>query len=253
MNIILEAHRGVSNEYPENTVCALRAAVRLGYGMIEVDTKFTSDNRCVLLHDHTLNRTGRTADGQMLPENSAVCDWTFDRLRSLDFGVWRGGQFAGEPIPSLEEALAVALESGVPLKLDNVMWTHTKEQRGIMFDTIEKMNALPVVGFTAGKLEQIRELLTRFPAAYVHFDGVPDDENLAALSKMLPRGQVTVWLRQHNPSTAWCQTPPATEELAEKVRPVASIGLWLLTRPDELERAVALGADIAETDGSLRP
>ena len=253
MSVILEAHRGVSNEYPENTISALRAAVRLGYGMMEVDTKFTSDNRCVLLHDHTLNRTGRTADGQALPENSAVCDWTFDKLRALDFGVWKDERFAGEPIPSLEEALSVALESGIPLKFDNVMWSHTQEQRAIMFDTIEKMNALPVVGFTAGKTEQIRELLARFPTAYVHYDGVPDDENLAMLAEMLPRNQVTVWLRQHNRSTAWCKTPPATPELAEKVRPVASVGLWLLTLPEELERAAGLGADIAETDGSLRP
>lgn len=34
---ILEAHRGVSTEYPENTLCALRAAARQGYGMVEVD------------------------------------------------------------------------------------------------------------------------------------------------------------------------------------------------------------------------
>ena len=31
---ILEAHRGVSTEYPENTLCALRAAARQGYGMV---------------------------------------------------------------------------------------------------------------------------------------------------------------------------------------------------------------------------
>ena len=253
MSIILEAHRGVSNEYPENTLSALRAAVRLGYGMIEVDTKFTADNRCVLLHDRTLNRTARFADGSTLPDNSAVCDWSFDQLRSLDFGLWKDDRFAGERIPSLEEALSVALESGIPLKFDNVMWTHTEEQRRIMLNTIDQMGALPVDGFTAGKLEQISELLNRFPTAHIHYDGIPDDESLTALSKMLPRDQLTVWLRQHNQSTAWCKTPPATRELAEKGKPVGSMGLWLLTLPEELENASLLGADIAETDGSLRP
>ena len=253
MRVILEAHRGVSNAYPENTLSALRAAVSLGYGMIEADTKFTADNRCILLHDRTLNRTARFPDGSPLPPDSAAADWTFDDIRALDAGVAMNEAFRGERIPSLKEALSVALESGVPLKFDNVMWSHTEAQRAIMLDTVERMNALSVVGFTCGTIEQVRLLLARFPSAHIHFDGVPDDENLSVLSGLLPREQLTVWLRQHNRSTAWCKTPPATRELADKVCPVASIGLWLLTLPEELENAVSLGADIAETDGSLRP
>ena len=65
---ILEAHRGVSTEYPENTLCALRAAARQGYGMVEVDPRFTADGHCVLLHDPTLNRTARNADGTPLSQ-----------------------------------------------------------------------------------------------------------------------------------------------------------------------------------------
>ena len=41
---ILEAHRGVALHYPENTMSAFRAASELGYGMIELDTKFTADD-----------------------------------------------------------------------------------------------------------------------------------------------------------------------------------------------------------------
>lgn len=57
MSYILEAHRGVSAYYPENTLAAFTAAKKLGYGMIELDTKFTADNRCVCLHDKSINRT----------------------------------------------------------------------------------------------------------------------------------------------------------------------------------------------------
>ena len=153
----------------------------------------------------------------------------------------------------LEEVLELAKETGVPLKFDNVMWTHAPHQRAIMLDTIERMGAVRVVGFTAGTIEQVRELIARLPDAKVHFDGTPDSENLTALSKILPREQLTVWLRHHNEHTAWCPTPAATKELADSVRPFAKIGLWLLTKPEELREAEAIGADYAETDGSLKP
>lgn len=253
MNVVLEAHRGVSNEYPENTMSALRAARDLGYGMIEVDTKFTKDDQCILLHDYSLNRTARYEDGRELPADSAVCEWTWEEVRRLDAGSWRGERFRGERIPLLQEALIFAKEARIPLKLDNVMWQHTSKQRNQMYDMIEETGALSVVGFTASKLECISELLERFPKAHVHYDGLPDEKSLEQLGQMLPREQLTVWLRQHNANTAWCQTPAATPELAKSARSVATIGLWLITRPEELVAAERLGADWAETDGSLRP
>jgi len=253
MSIILESHRGLASNYPENTMVAMRAAVSLGYGMIELDTKFTLDNRCVILHDRTLNRTARRTDGSTLPENTLCADSTYDELRTLDFGLWFDKKFAGEPIPTLEDVLALTKESGVPLKFDNVMWSHTPQQRAMMFDTIEKMNVLPNVGFTCGNLNCIRELLVRFPSAYVHYDGIPDTETLAALSQLLPRERLTVWLRYHNEHTSWCQTPPVSAELAATVAPVATIGLWLLTKSEELADAEKLNVQFVETDGSLRP
>ena len=69
-NCILQAHRGVSSDYPENTMVAYYAAVELGYGMIELDARFTKDNRCVMMHDRTLNRTTRNADGT--PHNETI-------------------------------------------------------------------------------------------------------------------------------------------------------------------------------------
>ena len=58
-----QAHRGVSTEYPENTMPAFIAAVEQGYTYIETDPLVTKDNVCVLMHDKTLNRTCRNDDG----------------------------------------------------------------------------------------------------------------------------------------------------------------------------------------------
>ena len=60
---LLQAHRGVSSEYPENTMAAFRASVEQGYDLIELDPKHTADGKFVILHDKTLARTARDADG----------------------------------------------------------------------------------------------------------------------------------------------------------------------------------------------
>ena len=43
----LQAHRGVSYEYPENTMIAYQAAIDQGYGIIELDPKYTADGKIV--------------------------------------------------------------------------------------------------------------------------------------------------------------------------------------------------------------
>ncbi|MGN1128151.1 MAG: glycerophosphodiester phosphodiesterase family protein, partial [Candidatus Flemingiibacterium sp.] len=145
-DLILEAHRGVSNEYPENTLAAFRAAKELGYGMIELDTKFTADDKCIFLHDATLNRTARLADGSELEKETRADSLTLDEIRELDAGIFMGERFKGEKIPTLEEVLDFAGEAGIPLKFDNVLWSHTPGQREIMFSAAESSKA--VCGFT---------------------------------------------------------------------------------------------------------
>ncbi len=50
------AHRGWSGRYPENTLSAIRAALRLGVDMVEVDVHETKDGALVVFHDYRLDR-----------------------------------------------------------------------------------------------------------------------------------------------------------------------------------------------------
>lgn len=50
------AHRGWSGRYPENTIAAVEAAVRLGVDMVEVDVQQTADGALVIFHDYGLRR-----------------------------------------------------------------------------------------------------------------------------------------------------------------------------------------------------
>ena len=251
---ILEAHQGVASEFPGNTLSAFRAAARQGYGMVELDTKFTADGRCVILHDFTVNRTARLPDGSPLPQETPAASLSLSELKQLDFGLVFGERFRGERIPTLEEALEFSLSSGLPLKIDNVIQRHTPEQLAYMFGVIERMDALASVGFTSSDLAFVRELLNRFPAAQIHFDGPVTPENLARLGELVPGEQLTVWLRFDNACTAWNRTPPVSDELSALVRRYGRLGVWLLKEQRELEEAVGrYGAAVVETDGTLKP
>ena len=93
------AHRGASETHPENTLSALREAIRLGAQMIEFDVALTKDGQLVLMHDDTIDRT---TNGK-----GAVANWTLCELKKLDAGTWKNAKFKSERIPTLDEALAI--------------------------------------------------------------------------------------------------------------------------------------------------
>ena len=251
---ILEAHRGVGTEFPENTMPAFRAALEQGYGMIELDTKFTADNRCILHHDATVNRMARTPDGFPLEKDTPVSSLTLAELEELDYGIAKDEKFRGTKVCRIEEVLAFAGENRIPLKFDNVIQRHTEEQLSIFFAAIDASGAADYVQFTANSVEFIKKLLARFPKAQIHYDGAVSAEKLAELGTVVPGDQLTVWLRFDNKHTSWNKTPPVNESLSAMVRQYGRLGVWILDSESELRDAVEkYRADIIETDGRLKP
>ncbi len=91
------AHRGATAYAPENTIAGFDLAVDMKADYIEIDVQRSKDGELVLIHDTTVDRT---TDG-----TGKVGNLTFEQLRSLDAGSWKGAQFAGEQIPTFEEIL----------------------------------------------------------------------------------------------------------------------------------------------------
>ncbi|MGB3465593.1 MAG: glycerophosphodiester phosphodiesterase family protein [Cyclobacteriaceae bacterium] len=91
------AHRGASGYAPENTLSAIEKALELGVDMIDVDVRMTKDERIVLMHDATVDRT---TDGTGL-----VKEMTFDEIRNLDAGIKFDSKFTAEKVPTLREVL----------------------------------------------------------------------------------------------------------------------------------------------------
>jgi glycerophosphoryl diester phosphodiesterase len=85
------AHRGGSDERPENTMAAFRNAVAVGADAVEFDVRSTKDHRLVVLHDRTLNRTTNCT--------RAVYRWTLAQVRTCRTDGDR------QRVPTLKEVL----------------------------------------------------------------------------------------------------------------------------------------------------
>jgi glycerophosphoryl diester phosphodiesterase len=96
---LVVAHRGASALAPENTLASFRLAVAQGAPAVECDVHLSADGVPVVIHDDAVDRT---TDGR-----GAVASLTLAALRRLDAGSWRGRQFAGEGVPTLEETVPV--------------------------------------------------------------------------------------------------------------------------------------------------
>ena len=83
---LIVAHRGFSAQYLENTMPAIRAALKLGVDFVEIDVHETSDGQLVVYHDYRLHRICRV--------RGRVRRKTLAELKTLN-----------PDIPSLSEAL----------------------------------------------------------------------------------------------------------------------------------------------------
>ncbi len=87
-------HRGAAATAPENTLASFRRAIALGADAVELDVQRTADGHLVVMHDDTVDRT---TDGA-----GRVAGLTLARIEALDAGSWKGPEFAGERVPTLD-------------------------------------------------------------------------------------------------------------------------------------------------------
>jgi len=108
--VLVIAHRGDSRVAPENTLAAFESAVQAGADLVELDYYHSADNVPVVLHDATLDRT-TDARERFMRKGAMVTKLKLDDLRELDAGRWFDEKFAGQRIPTLDEAVRV-IQSG---------------------------------------------------------------------------------------------------------------------------------------------
>jgi glycerophosphoryl diester phosphodiesterase len=127
------AHRGASAHAPENTLAAVKKAIALGANYVEIDVHLSKDEKVVVIHDATLDRTTNHM-GQ-------VAFYKLEELKRFDAGAKFNEQFRGEKIPTLEEVLAITKDKAILLieiKKGTGFYTDIEKK---IFDVIKKQEA----------------------------------------------------------------------------------------------------------------
>lgn len=89
------AHRGSKGTHPENTLAAIKEAVRVGSDGIEIDIHLSLDKELIVIHDETIDRT---TDG-----SGSVQQLTLAELKKFDAGSWYAPEYSACRIPTLQE------------------------------------------------------------------------------------------------------------------------------------------------------
>ena len=165
------AHRGAGKLAPENTLASFRLGAQHGYRMFECDAKLSADGVPFLMHDAALARTTNAVE--KLPAEASMTggDHAWAELAQLDAGSWHSRAFAGEPLPTLENAARWCLANSHALNIEIKPTPGTERRTG------EAVAALALRLWQGAK---VAPLLSSFSADALQGarDGAPD----------LPRG-----------------------------------------------------------------
>lgn len=202
-DMMVLAHRGASEDAPENTILAFERAVDGGCTGLETDVRRTADGRLVLIHDA---RVDRTTDG-----TGTVADLTWAEIERLDAGSWKHPQFSGTRIPLLSELFAgfagrvhIALELKAVDAIDGVAQ--------LVSDAGVSLTCLTFTSFEIEHLEKLSELLPTASCGYlvrewpVHLSGMLRDRGIRQIcppAHELTRELVDAWRSEGFSVRAW--------------------------------------------------
>lgn len=160
--VSIVAHRGASGHMPENTILSFDTALEMGSHVLEMDLQLTADNRVVVLHDATVDRT---TDG-----SGRITELTLQQVQGLDAAYnWEDPNgntpFRGRGIriPTLEQILI--RYPGIPLliELKTDSDVHIAERVSELIDEYQAHDRVMVASFDTGYLDAFRALQPDVP------------------------------------------------------------------------------------------
>jgi glycerophosphoryl diester phosphodiesterase len=182
----LVAHRGASAYAPEHTLAAYRLALQQKADYVEQDLAVTKDLVLICLHDESLERT--TNVEEVFPDRAVVdpatgrkqwlaVDFTLAEIKRLDAGSWFDARFAGERIPTWEEAVAlVGAAAGLypELKTPALYRARNIDQTALFVESVKRLGldtrkpgTLIVQSFDDQPLRDLARALPSIPRTFL--------------------------------------------------------------------------------------
>ncbi len=157
MSLII-AHRGESFDAPENTLAAIKLALERNAEAIEIDIQLSADKEPVVIHDASTLRLG----GRF----KKVSSQTYNELRQLDVGNYKGEKYAGERIPHLSEVLNL-IPSHVELFIEVKGREHVSEILK-KYENLLNEKSIKFISFNAGILSDLKKVFPRIPTYFIY-------------------------------------------------------------------------------------
>ena len=241
--MMFRSHRGGSFYTPESTMPAFRDAVEQGFEYIEVDPRYTKDGRIILLHDGTINRTFRNADGSEIEQPIAPEDYTYEELLQYDAGIAFSEEYKGTKIPLLEELLELAEGKDVIISLDKKIETKDMDP---LLDLVAKYKTK--VSWFSADIERIQKIQARIPDAWIEYEGPATDEMLEQVTAMVKPEKLLVWLYLDKPNFSWLEPIRKTspENCARVKRYGVKFGIANINNPYDVREALMYEPDVIE-------
>ncbi len=109
MKTLIYGHRGASGYAPENTLEAFQKAVDLKADGIELDIQLTKDQKIVVCHDETIDRTSNGT--------GYLRDYTLDELKQLNFNRTHP-EYTFVQIPTMEEVFQLLKNTNLIINIE---------------------------------------------------------------------------------------------------------------------------------------
>lgn len=226
---LLIGHRGAMGYAPENTFASYVLALQQGVDVVECDVHLTADDIPVVLHDHTLDRT---TNG-----HGAVQRHTLAELQRLDAGGWRGSEFAGERLPTLDELLAwcrprVALS--IELKNGPIFYQGLADRIVELVREHDMVGRASVISFDHRAIQRVKELEPRLSAGILfaaRLVDAPAAARAAGADMVLPSDHF------------------ATRDVIEQAHAAGlAVSVWTVDDADRARELAAIGVDAIATN-----
>ncbi len=174
------AHRGWSNQYPENTMASFRAAVEAGATCIETDFHMTKDGVLVLMHDETVDRT---TNGK-----GAIADMTWDEISRLKCNNI-DGSLSNEGVPKMSDLFDYVRDKDVMV----VMEIKNSDPNSLQpfVDLVREYgleNRIVAPSFVLSQIAKMREIAPEIGVGWFGYSkgsGTAGDRVLGVLSTVL--------------------------------------------------------------------
>lgn len=256
---LVAAHRGARGHAPENTLAAAALAASQGADLWELDVNYTKDFQLVIVHDDTLTRTTNVTQVYPGRPSYRVCDFSLAELQRLDAGTWFGAtdpfgtvksgevsldqltDFAGDPIPTLEEALRFTADHNWAVNVEIKDHAHLIGHNSVteaVIDLILTLDVAELVLLSSFQHDYLRQSKKLFPE--------------------LPTGALVEDVRPENPVALCCELGVAAYhpdrillaegDLAALRDAGFAVNVWTVNDLDEMQQLVKDGATGIITD-----